>query len=333
MDATTPLYELASSYWKSSSLQAALDLGIFEALVTGPFSVEHLAEQLACDKKSLTALLDALVGLHLLVKDHEEYSIAPDMAPFLNPGSDDSLLGAFSFNRDLQSLWNGLADSVRSGSPVLPASPHLGADPERTKRFVMGMHSRAALMARGLLEVVTPPDGTRILDLAGGPGTFSLRLVQRNPSLKITVFDLPPVVQAARDIHHENPSASEIQFVGGDYHKDILPGDQDMVLYCGAAHQELPDQVPDILSCIRSALKPGGTVILVDLLLDDDRTTPVYAALFDLNMRLMRPTSHVHTVSGIQTKLSEAGFYLVRTGDVPDTPYRYIQATLNTPTL
>ena len=329
MQPPSPLYELASSYWKSASLQAALDLGVFEALAASSSTAQQLSEQLECDPGSLMAFLDALVGLQLLLKNDDTYELSAEYAPYLDPNSKDSLLAAFSFNRDLQGLWDGLATTVRTGTPVLPASPHLGNDPERTKRFVHGMHSRASLMARGLLEVVVPASGSKVLDLAGGPGTFSLRLLERDPSLAITVFDLPPVVQAAQELHEGHPSAPLLTFAGGDYHQDDLPIENDLVLYCGALHQEILEDVPELFSKIRSSLKPEGILIVVDLLLDEDRTTPVYSALFDLNMRLMRPASHVHSVTEVEANLVKAGFSLERTLDVPNTPYRMMEAKLS----
>jgi len=326
MSSSPPLYELISSYWISAALNAALELDIFPALASSPQPVDGLAESLGCNQESLTALLDALTGIGLLEQVDGEYTLAPDHRPFLDPASPDSLLGAFAFNRDLQKLWDGLAESVRTGKPVMPSSPHLGDDPARTRRFVEGMHSRASLMARGLMQVVTVEPEYSLLDLAGGPGTFSVRLLQREPSLSITVFDLPAIVQAAEEIHSGDPAASRITFCAGDYHQDPLPSDHDMVLYCGALHQELPAAREDLFRKIREALRPGGMLLLVDLLLDENRSTPVYSALFDLNMRLMRPTSHVHSVTDVIRDLDRAGFSGIRTGDVPETPYRFVEA-------
>lgn len=326
MPSGTSLYELASAYWSSCTLQAALDLGLFLALAESPGTAEGLADTCGCDAETLTALLDACVGLGLLFKEQETYGIRGEHLPFLDPASPDSLLAAFAFNRDLQGLWNRLPQCVQTGKPVLPASPHLGADPERTRRFVEGMHSRAALMARGLLLVVNPEPRSRILDLAGGPGTFSLRLAERDPTLAITVFDLPPVVQAAQEIHRHHPRSSCLSFEGGDYHTDELTETYDLILYCGALHQELPDQVSVLLRKCAEALAPGGRLMIVDLLLDADRTTPVYSALFDLNMRLMKPTSHVHTVREVTKELDKQEFRVLRSGDVPETPYRFIEA-------
>ena len=328
MDATTPLYELASSYWASSTLDAALELGVFPPLIHEACTAPELAARLNCNPGTLNALLDALAGLGLLRREAAGYTVSPERAPFLDPDSPDYLGGAFAFNRDLQGLWRRLPDCVRSGEPVMPASPHLGQDPDRTRRFVEGMHSRAAVMARGLLQVVEPEPGSRILDLAGGPGTFSVRLLERDPSLSIIVFDLPPIVRAARDIHAGNPFGTSLTFQGGDYHQDALPGNQDLLLYCGALHQEVPDALPGLLARMKAALNPEGRLLLVDLFLNEDRATPLYAALFDLNMRLMRPSSHVHTVAGVEAALEPAGLTLVRSGDVPETPYRFVEAAL-----
>ena len=310
----------------SSALKAAIELGVFDALEEGPASPADLATRCQADPGTLTALLDALIGLGILIREGESVTFAPEHAPYLRPSSPDSLLPAFRFNADLQGLWQRLPDCVRTGNPVIPEMPHLGSDPERTKRFVQGMHSRASLMARGLLGVVIPDAGSRVLDMAGGPGTFSLKLLERDPSLEITVFDLPPVVQAAQEIHQDHPVGSRLQFVGGDYHQDPLPGERDLILYSGALHQELPEALPGLLDKAARALVPGGRLLLVDLMLDADRATPVYAALFDLNMRLMRPTSHVHTVDEVAAAMPAAGLKVLRSGDVPGTPYRYLEA-------
>ncbi|MGA0334105.1 MAG: methyltransferase family protein, partial [Kiritimatiellia bacterium] len=170
------LVALASGYWYSFAIGAALDLGLFSELARQEQDAETLARNLNCSADHLAALLNSLCGMGLLRKTAEKFSLHPDQQAFLDPESPDSMLGAFAFNRDLAGLWMHLPDCIRQGKPVVPDNPHLGADPERTLRFVQGMHSRAGLMARNLLPALTPPAQSRILDVGGGPGTFSLKL-------------------------------------------------------------------------------------------------------------------------------------------------------------
>ncbi|MCC5847370.1 MAG: methyltransferase domain-containing protein [Verrucomicrobia bacterium] len=321
------LVDLASRYWQSAALNAAVSLGIFDLLATGAASAEDLAEKLDCSVLHLQALLDSLCGLEVLGKAGNQYRIPDDLQPLLDPASPDSLLAALKFNGDLFALWMRLPDCVRTGKPALPDNPHLGKDPERMKRFVEGMHSRAGIMARGVLPYLVFPENTRWLDVGGGPGTFSLKLLEQDESFRATVLDLPPVVAAAADIHAGKAALDRLTFQGGDYHTAEFPSDQDVVLYCGALHQEPEEDIHALFRKMCAALKPGGHLYVIDLMLDPDRTTPVYSALFQINMMLMRPTSRVYTVERLEALLNETGFTDCYTQHIEGTPYTMVRAT------
>lgn len=330
MSDTPDLTELASRYWESAALNTAVSLGVFPLLAAKPATAETLAEQLATAPLHTEALLDSLCGLRVLTKSEGLYAIPGELLPLLDPASPDSLLGALTFNADLFHLWASLPQCVKTGRPALPANPHLGGDPERTRRFVLGMHSRAGIMARGLLPAVVPAPHSRILDLGGGPGTFSVKLLERDPTLTATVLDLPPVVAAAAALHAGNPVSNRLTFQGGDYHTAEYPQDQDVILYCGALHQEPEEGLLPLFRRMKTSLKPGGILCVVDLMLSDDRTQPVYSALFQLNMMLMRPASRVHSTGGLNTLLTEAGFTPSSPEPVPGTPYTLVRADLQT---
>lgn len=327
MAANVDVVEIASGYWQSFALGAAVELDLFPKLAAGPAGLDELAEATSASRMHLEALLNSLCGLGLVRKSDAGYELDPVQKPFLDPASPENMLGAFQFNLDLARLWLKLPECVRSGEPVLPGNPHLGADPASTRRFVEGMHSRAGLMARGLLPLLQPEPGSKVLDVGGGPGTFSLKLAERDPGLDITVLDLPPIVEAAKAIHAENPVAERIRFLGGDYHEADFPGERDLILYCGALHQEPESGIEGLLEKMRRALKPGGVLVVVDLMLDPDRSTPAYSALFQLNMMLMRPESRVYTSERLTELLWKTGFANVDTREVPGTPYRMVKAS------
>jgi ubiquinone/menaquinone biosynthesis C-methylase UbiE len=320
------LVDVASRYWQSAALNAAVQLGVFELLAAKPADAAGVARGLDASPLHTEALLDALAGMGVLHKDAGGYGLPDALRAVLDPASSDSLLPALRFNADLFGLWARLGESVRTGTPAMPGNPHLGTDPARMRRFVEGMHSRAGLMARGLLPCLRPPAGSRILDVGGGPGTFALKLAQRDASLRLTVLDLPPVVAAAAEIHAGQAGIDRIAFLGGNYHLTPLPPGQDIVLYCGALHQEPEEAVAPLFARMRAALRPGGQIWVVDLLLDDDRCTPAYSALFQVNMLLMRPTARVHAASRVVELLAEAGFRDATVRPVPDTPYRLVEA-------
>jgi len=321
------LVELASGYWQSFAMGAAVELGIFAELSEQEKDIDTLSEKLSCSPFHMEALLCSLVGMGLLCKKNNGYSLHPDQKAFLDPSSPDSMLGAFAFNQDLAGLWMKLPECIRSGTPALPNNPHLGSDPKRTRRFVEGMHSRAGLMARNLLPCLTPAPDSKILDVGGGPGTFSLKLAERDSTLRITVLDLPPIVAAAAEIHAGKSALECLRFQGGDYHTCDFPQEQDYLLYCGALHQEPESGIDDLLKKMYIALRPGGTLVVVDLMLNADRCTPVYSSLFHINMMLMRPHSNVYSSDELLARMKTAGFSTLTTFDVPETPYRMVQGS------
>ena len=321
------LVELASRYWESAALNAAVQLNLFPPLCgQTPQSAAAVAEQCGLSPRHTTALLDALTALAILVKHEETYAVRPELIPLLDPDSPDCLLGALAFNGDLMGLWLNLPRCVREGKPAIPDNPHLGSDPDRMRRFVAGMHSRAGIMARGVVPRLSIPSGSRILDVGGGPGTFSVKLLERDASLQATVLDLPPVVQAAAELHAGNPVLSRLEFLGGDYHQTPFPDQQDVVLYSGALHQEPEAGILPLFERMRAALTPGGMLYVVDLMLKPDRTAPVYSTLFELNMMLMRPQSRVYATDRVAEILHQTGFLADLPEEVPGTPYTLFRA-------
>ncbi len=320
------LMELATGYWKSALLSAAVELKIFEALADAPLSADALAAHLALPERHLSEILDALTALGLLTKQGEAYAIAASADALVNPRSDTCILDALRFNMDLYPLWGKLAEAVRNGAPALPPGAHLGADPARTRRFAMGMHSRAMGIAPAILPAL-PLDGiTTLLDVAAGPGTFSRLLAEQHAHLNVTQFDLPPVLDVARELTESSPARERIELRPGNYHEDDLPTGFDAALLCGAIHQEDDDTAATLFARIRAALKPGGHFLLVDMMLDPDRSGPLFSNLFSINMMLTSPRGRVFTAQQLLAHLESTGFIDAALIQPPRSPYWIIHA-------
>jgi len=61
------IFEMAS-FWKARALQTAVVMGVFDALADGPRTAVGLARRFKARARSLELLLNALVGMGLLVK-------------------------------------------------------------------------------------------------------------------------------------------------------------------------------------------------------------------------------------------------------------------------
>ena len=320
------LFDIASAYWKSATLTAAVELGVFRETRL-PRRAPEVAEALDTSLKYTTALLDGLTAIGLLRKEGDRYVLPDELRPHLDPDSPDSLADALRFNAAMIPLWAKLGDCVRSGQPAIPPNAQLGSDPERVRGFVLGMHSRAQALSPALLPHLDLSGMRRLLDVAAGPGTFSAAIAALHPEMEVTVFDLPAVSAVSRELHAEGPVGDRMTFAAGDYHDDPLPdGPFDAVLYCGAVHQEDEAHTKLVLGKIMDALAPGGRLLLVDLMLDETRTAPAFSALFEINMMLTNSMSHVHTRSSARALVEVAGFVRVEDREIPHTPYCLVEA-------
>ncbi len=320
------LMDLATGYWKSAVLSAGVELGVFDGLSVEDQTVADLASTTKAAPRQLAEVLDALVALELLEKSGDTYRLIPAAAPLLSRESPSCILDALRFNMDLYPLWGRIPEAVRQGAPVLPPGAHLGNDPERTKRFAMGMHSRALGMAPALLPALDPQGATTLLDIAAGPGTFSRLLAEQHPTLQVTQFDLPPVLAVAESLTANSPAKPRITFAPGDYHRDTWPTGFERVLLCGAIHQENEDAARDLFGRVRQSLQPGGRFWVVDMMLNPDRDGPLFSNLFSINMMLTSPQGRVFTAQQLQQLLAEAGFASATLNQPPWSPYWIIEA-------
>jgi ubiquinone/menaquinone biosynthesis C-methylase UbiE len=303
------LVEMASAFYESCVLFAASDLGIFAELAElGDAEAETLAEACRLNLRGARLLLDACVALGLLGKDAGRYRNSPEAAAFLVPGSPADLSGAICYNRDVYAAWGKLAELVRTGRPVEPPELHLGEDPERTRTFVLAMHGRAMGIGRAVIPWLDLAGRKKILDIGGGPGTYSVLIAGAFPQAECTVVDLPEVARIADEIISGAGFADRVRTLAGDYHTLPLPSGQDAVIFFGVLHQEAPEAIRNLLRRAHRALNPGGIVYVLDMMTDSSRARPKFSALFGLNMALTTPNGWVFSEDELREWLEEAGF-------------------------
>lgn len=310
--------ELASAFYGSAVLFAASDAGVFGALRGGRAdTVEGLGACCGLDARGARLLLDACVALGLLTKRGEDYRNSPEAEVFLVPGAPGDLSGAIRYNRDVYAAWGKLPAFVRSGRPVEPPALHLGEDAARTRAFVLAMHGRALGIGRAAVPQLDLRGVRRLLDVGGGPGTFSALLAQAHPGLHSVVIELPAVARIADELLAAQGVADRVRTVHGDYHTTPFPEGCDAVLFSGVLHQESPAAIQDLLARAHAALVPGGRVLVLDLMTDATRAAPAFSALFAVNMALTTEHGWVFSEPDLRTWLSGAGFENFRCRALP----------------
>jgi ubiquinone/menaquinone biosynthesis C-methylase UbiE len=313
----SPITELATAYWRSMALLAANRLEVFQHLGRESLIASEIAERCGADLRSLGFLLNALVGLGLLEKESSRYRNGPAASAFLVRGAPAYLGEAIRYAEDLYPVWGGLAESVRANRPATPPETILGADREKTRHFVLGMHNRALGVARALAASLDLSGRRHLLDVGGGPGTYASMLVARTEGLRATVLDLAPVAAIARELLAASEVRDRIDLLEGDYHETAFPA-ADLVLMSGILHRETEESARSLFGKAFEALAPGGAIVVADVHFDDERkTSPVFATLFALNMLLTSAHGSAHATTEVSRWLAEAGFREIELKPLP----------------
>lgn len=300
---------MASAFYESAVLFAASDLGIFGKLAElGQADARSLASALKYDERATQILLDACVAVELLQKEATLYCNTPESMAFLVPGSPGDLSGAIRYNRDVYPAWGRLGNFVKTGKPVEKPEVHLGKDPERTRTFVMAMHYRALGMGRAVIPHLNLAGCERVLDVGGGPATYSVLIAQAYPQATCTVLDLPEIVMIAAELIRQQGMGERVKTLSGDYRSLSFPAGNDVVNFFGVLHQEPADGIRILLKKAYDCLKPGGVVNIMDMMTDRTHTKPKFSALFAVNMALTTDRGWVFANAELRQWLQEAGF-------------------------
>jgi hypothetical protein len=119
----------------------------------------------------------------------------------------------------------------------------------------------------------------RLLDIAGGTGSFLIAVLQHHNALKGTLFELPGACAVARQRLANEPERSRIDVVEGDVFKDPIPGGHDVVLIANVVHVFSAAHNIELMRKIRAHVTPGARLLLVDLWTDPSHSQPSAAAL------------------------------------------------------
>ena len=302
-------------------IEAAIRHGVFDALEAGGKGLETLCDETGTSRRGLRILLNALVGLELLARDAQgRYVLTSESAAFL-VRSKPTFHGAFFLltSEPMLPAWRELYEVVRSGKPVQRINHETDGVGFFT-RFVediFPIHRAAAQRLGEVLGVANASAPVSVLDVAAGSGVWSIALAQQSPHVQVTAVDWAGVLPITRKVTARLGLADRYQFVEGDL-LDAPFGSGHTIATAGhILHSEGEGRSRQLLSKIFDALAPGGTIAIAEILVDADRTGPLPALLFAVNMLVNSDHGDTFSLDEITEWLDAAGYEDVRTVDAP----------------
>jgi SAM-dependent methyltransferase len=306
-----PLFDHSVAYWRSSVLFTAIELDLFSSLSDGD-TLAQLADRIAVPQRGLAMLVDSLVALDLLHRDGEALRGSELAAAYLRSSSPGYLGDTILFNARSYAAWGDLTAAVRHNRPAMSTTHFLGDDPQATRNFVHAMHHRALGVARCLVDMIDLADSATLLDLGGGPATYSALLAERFPNIQATVIDLPGILAVSAELLADSPARERVTLSPGDIFADetYFATPHDAVLISGVLHRTEGQATIDFLRKVAPAVRPGGILAISDLFTGGETNGPVLPELFSLHMMLTAEQGQSLPLPEFQGILAAAGFAL-----------------------
>lgn len=282
--------QMANAWRESRIVLTAVELDLFSAVGDGA-TAAGIAGRLATDLRGTGCLLHALAALGLLEKRGESFHNGPVAARFLCAGSADDRRGALMHSAALWHRWSALTECVRTGRPA-SRGPRDEAD---TAAFIAAMHANSTQRAPALIAALDLSDVRRVLDVGGGSGGYAIALARALPQARIEVLDLADVVLLTQGYVAAAGVADRVGTRVGDLNADDFGSGYDLVLISAICHMNGPAGNADLIRRAARSLAPRGRVVVLDHILEPDRTAPVAGAIFAVNMLVNTPAGGNYT--------------------------------------
>ncbi len=266
----------------SRVILSAVELDIFTA-VDQKASAKDVAGRVGIDPRAAETFLNALVALDLLEKKEGLFYNTALSARYLMDGSPDDSRAGLMHSVNLWDRWSTLTECIRKGSSMTykerPERPK-----EQTVSFIAAMHKNATLRASQVARAIGVDGIKKVLDVGGGSGAYSIAFAEANQQLQAEVFDLPDVIPIAQKHIDKAGVSDRVKTRVGDFRKDEFGQDFDMIFISAICHMNSPQENISLLQKSFGVLSPGGRIVVQDFILGPDKTSPLFAALFALNM-------------------------------------------------
>ena len=312
--------QFAWSYAPTLVIEAAVHHGVFDLLDKSPLTAAQVAKKTGASQRGVNALLDVLVGFHLLQRKSERFALTPESAAFL-VSTKPSFYGVLFRHMTGQILqsWLHLKEVVRSGRPATKVN----AKKQGSKFFAQFVESLFPLSfpaANALGQHLGVPrisSTASVLDIGAGSGVWGITIAKLSPHVRIHAVDWPDALKVTRRVAQKHGVAKRLTTAPGDFFEADFGKGHQLATIGHILHSEGRERSQKLLKRVFNALAPGGTVAIQEFIPNDDRTGPPNALIFAVNMLVSTEAGDTFTFKEMSEWLKKAGFKNPRLLNVP----------------
>jgi ubiquinone/menaquinone biosynthesis C-methylase UbiE len=292
-DAAQEIFKVISGFWLSRAVQVAATLRVPDYVNEMGTAVEEVAAKTGSDVTAMYRLMRALSSFGIFRELEGRRFTSTHTSDILRSDMPGSLRATVMTELGLvhYSSWGQLLDSVRTGEIAFDRVhgadvwTYFGQHPDIAKTFNESMTHVTEVILRGVHEVYNFSRYRTVADVGGGQGRLLASILNANRHARGVLLDAPSVIDQARRLLAEDPAMPRIEFIAGDFFKEVPEG-ADLYALKWIIHDWAEPQALQILGNVRRAMTPLSRVVLIETVLPE-ANTPHFAPMMDLNMLVM----------------------------------------------
>ena len=306
------LFDTINAYQRTAAIKAGIELDVFTAMADAPATAQMIATHCQSSPRGIRILCDYLTVLGFLAKSRDQYTLTQDSVVFLNrksPAYAGETLN-FLLANEIKGAFDHFTDAVRKGGTAQSQDGTVAPEHPVWISFARNMGPLMLPAAIHLADLIGLDQNrpVKVLDISASHGRWGLAFATKNSKAQIVALDWSPVLEVARENACAAGLADRFRTITGSAFDVEFGGDYDVVLVPNFLHHFNAADCVRLLIKVQAALRPGGTVAIVEFVPNADRITPPAAAGFSLIMLATTPEGDAYTFAEYSDMLGQAGF-------------------------
>ncbi len=294
------------------AMLAADEIGLFDALASGPRDVQDLAKACGVNARALGIVAALLCALGLLTRREGRLGLTPTSRHYLVKTSGfywGTLIGIYRGNLPLyDQIMAVLApDAAHQGSGPATGWAEGSIGLEQARHIAAFMHAHSCAPAIAAARSGAFRDVKRLLDVGAGSGVFSIAAAQASPQLRATIMDLDTMCAAAMDYVRDGGVADRVEAAPVDMFRDPWPTGHDALFFSNIFHDWNEETCIALGRKAFDVLPSGGRIFLHEQLMNDTLDGPAVTASFSILM-LTGTQGRQYSLPEFGAILTQAGF-------------------------
>ncbi|MFF8916492.1 methyltransferase [Streptomyces sp. NPDC015032] len=310
------LREIVFGAARAAAVRAVARLGVADVLGETPATAQELAALVKTEPVPLRRLLRALSCYGIFTETPDGDFAHTEMSRLLREDDPNSLrsISLWCTEPWTWDVWPRLDEAVRTGKSVF-ADVHgkgffdyLHQDAhESAQIFNRAMTTSSMQSALDVAELLDLTGVSVVADIGGGQGHVLASLLEKHPSVRGTLMDLPGVVaRADARLRDEGPLVGRTRIVAGDC-REAIPVEADLYIIKNILEWD-DDSTRRTLRNVVAAARPGARVVIIENLVDDTPSMRFTTAM-DL-LLLLNVGGAKHTRESLVARISDAGLLI-----------------------